>query len=882
MGTGCTVCHIKSVLPDSKCEIDTSFYRAQSSHTLRDPNKKKHKSPVVNEIKQKDFIREAATALVTNKHKTPEDIENILKTLKGHFIFQNLDNDSQMAIIDHVKHYALGPKEVIFKQGDPGMSFFCVAKGRLEILCDGERSVIGPGTGFGELALLDDRPRTATIRTIEACSLWGVDRKTFNASLKRLNELNYAENKSFINSMAIFLPLNSNQREMMVSSLVTQKWICGQTIIKEGELGDLLYIIKEGFVICYENKQEKRHLVKGQYFGEQALLYDTPRTATVIAGSDVKVLSIAREALMIILGERYEYILYHNTQLIAIDKSSVLKSLSSSQVSILLKCMRFVKYKAGEVVIKRGSQKCEKLVMVLKGSIRGPINEMVVYSCIGDKEVANKDRSVYMVDYVAMADSDVGEVEVSELEKELGGEISQIAISNEANCIIEKVHLFRDLSIEKVKSLAMSLRLHHYDDGDTIVQQESPGEVFFIIKSGVVRVYKNGVYIRDVTKNDYFGERALLYNGFRTAAVVATGPVDCWVLSKGVFDEILDEKAKKTLQKRIEQQDLSISLDDLVPIKILGTGMFGNVILTRHKTSKILYAIKTISRNKIQSLDIYDNLVLERRIMLQLDHSMTIKLIKTCKDWNRIYFIMDFVNGQDLFDVLITLQTVREESAKFYAACLVVIIEYLHDRNIVHRDLKPENIMIDEDGYPKLIDFGTAKIFSGRTYTTLGTPHYMAPEIIIRNGYNSSVDLWSLGIMIYEIIFGKVPFGSEEEDTKIIYEKILENKLDLRQSPYNGTNYKSFIKQLLSTNPAARTGGSIEKLRLHPWFMNFNWKRLSQRKLKPPYIPKVVDYNTVLAFEKTIQEHIGDIEFSEAVGTRRVSLVEPDDWDSEF
>jgi cGMP-dependent protein kinase len=190
--------------------------------------------------------------------------------------------------------------------------------------------------------------------------------------------------------------------------------------------------------------------------------------------------------------------------------------------------------------------------------------------------------------------------------------------------------------------------------------------------------------------------------------------------------------------------------------------------------------------------------------------------------------------------------------------------------------------MIDEDGYPKLIDFGTAKIFSGRTYTTLGTPHYMAPEIIIRNGYNSSVDLWSLGIMMYEIIFGKVPFGSEEEDTKVIYEKILENKLDLRQSPYNGINYKSFIKQLLSINPAARMGGSIEKLRSHPWFMNFNWKRLNQRKLKPPYVPKVVDYNTVIAFDKTIQEHIGDIEFSEAIGTRRVSLVEPDDWDLEF
>jgi Serine/threonine protein kinase len=102
---------------------------------------------------------------------------------------------------------------------------------------------------------------------------------------------------------------------------------------------------------------------------------------------------------------------------------------------------------------------------------------------------------------------------------------------------------------------------------------------------------------------------------------------------------------------------------------------------------------------------------------------------------------MEYVKGQDLFDVLMLVQTIREESAKFYVACLLLTIEHLHDRNIVHRDLKPENIMIDDEGYPKLIDFGTAKIVNGRTYTTVGTPHYMAPEIILRNGYGSSIDL---------------------------------------------------------------------------------------------------------------------------------------------
>ena len=87
------------------------------------------------------------------------------------------------------------------------------------------------------------------------------------------------------------------------------------------------------------------------------------------------------------------------------------------------------------------------------------------------------------------------------------------------------------------------------------------------------------------------------------------------------------------------------------------------------------------------------------------------------------------------------METVREDSAKFYIGCLLIIVEYLHERNIIHRDIKPENIMIDDEGYPKLIEFGTAKIVTGRTYTTVGTPHYMAPEVIMRSGYNTSADL---------------------------------------------------------------------------------------------------------------------------------------------
>ena len=168
--------------------------------------------------------------------------------------------------------------------------------------------------------------------------------------------------------------------------------------------------------------------------------------------------------------------------------------------------------------------------------------------------------------------------------------------------------------------------------------------------------------------------------------------------------------------------------------------MFGNVFLVADKNRSRLYALKTVSRKKIERYEIQENLILERKILLQLDHMLILKLVRTFKDARRIYFLTEFVRGLDLFDVLRQLNLVSDRDSKFYTACLILMFEHLHERDIIYRDLKPENVMVDEDGYPKLIDFGRAKIVQGRTYTVVGTPHYMAPEVIVGKGYSLAAD----------------------------------------------------------------------------------------------------------------------------------------------
>jgi cGMP-dependent protein kinase len=184
---------------------------------------------------------------------------------------------------------------------------------------------------------------------------------------------------------------------------------------------------------------------------------------------------------------------------------------------------------------------------------------------------------------------------------------------------------------------------------------------------------------------------------------------------------------------------------------------------------------------------------------------MILKLVKTYKDERRVYFLTEYVKGMDLFDVLRGMGLCNDADAKFFTSCLVLILEHLHERDIIYRDLKPENVMVDEMGYPKLIDFGTAKAVRGRTYTIVGTPHYMAPEVIIGKGYGLNADFWSVGVMLYEFICGGVPFGEEEEDPYAIYEKVLERRL--RFPNFLDANFpaKEILEVFLNKSPQMRT-----------------------------------------------------------------------------
>lgn len=831
---------------------------------------------------------EAVSAQIQTVPKSNVSLDLIRGSLAKHFIFRNLKSSYLSVIIHHMKLYNLSHSELIFEQGCPGSNFYIVAKGKLEVVVNNHRvKILSSGDSFGEMALLHDTPRTASVYTISACSLWTLDRDTFRKTVEALELANYEENKQFIESIPIFASLSQSQKETLVHSLTTQNFIPGSVIVHEGDPGDLLYIIKEGIVLVTKGKQEVRRMGKGFYFGEQALLNSSFRTATVTAVDNVKCVAISGSKLTKVLGSDLQRIIHTNSIRIAVEKNENLQKLMKAQIESLVSTMKIQSFNEGDTVITQGPH--NTMWVVVRGSLVNAKNKI----CIGKVfDTVNADSLVYgngvlENDIKATEETTVAVITKEEFEKVLGGNFQEITSNNDALNVLCRIQVLRGINRASMENIIKVLKTVEYADGEVVVEQNDPGEAFFIVKTGKAEVYKDGSNVRTVSKHDYFGERALLFNNFRSATVKAKGSLTCWVIFKSEFTGILEESIKKQLLSRIELQDDTVKLTDLAIVKPLGRGMFGDVFLTVHKEKQILYALKSVDRRKISAYQIHENILLERKILLELDHIFIMKLIRTFQDQYRLYFLLEFIDGMDLFDVLRVLGLLSESDSRFYTACLLTIFGHLHEREIIYRDLKPENIVVDEDGYPKLIDFGTAKFLKGRTFTIVGTPHYMAPEVITGHGYSLSADYWSLGVVTYEFLYGKVPFGEDESDPYTIYEKVQENEVEFPRWSDKKVKCKEFILQMLSKNPGKRLGGGLEHIKNHLWFHGFDWDKLLSKLTTPPFLPKVKDLSEVIvekiAKGRDLQDVIARAEAKVNIPqNKKRSKDIPAGWDKEF
>ncbi|KAI0114963.1 Pkinase-domain-containing protein [Daldinia grandis] len=281
------------------------------------------------------------------------------------------------------------------------------------------------------------------------------------------------------------------------------------------------------------------------------------------------------------------------------------------------------------------------------------------------------------------------------------------------------------------------------------------------------------------------------------------------------------------------------SLTDFDLLRTLGTGSFGRVHLVQSKHNQRFYAIKVLKKAQVVKMKQVEHTNDERRMLGEVKHPFLITLWGTFQDPKNLYMVMDFVEGGELFSLLRKSGRFPNPVAKFYAAEVTLALEYLHSRNIIYRDLKPENLLLDRHGHLKITDFGFAKRVPDKTWTLCGTPDYLAPEVVSNKGYNKSVDWWSLGILIYEMLCGYTPFWDSGSPMKI-YENILRGKV--KYPPYVHPDAQSLLELLITPDLTKRLGnlyGGSQDVKTHPWFAEVTWDRLSRKDIDAPYTPPV-------------------------------------------
>jgi len=327
-------------------------------------------------------------------------------------------------------------------------------------------------------------------------------------------------------------------------------------------------------------------------------------------------------------------------------------------------------------------------------------------------------------------------------------------------------------------------------------------------------------------------------------------------------------------EKKNKKGKSKVTFENFEFLKTLGKGTFGKVILCREKATNQLYAMKILKKEVIIKKDEVEHTMTEKRVLQKTDHPFLLTLKYSFTTVDRLCLVTEFVNGGELYFHLARERAFSEDRTRFYGAEIISAIEYLHKKAIIYRDLKLENLLLDKEGHIKIADFGLCKEDIRKDDTTktfCGTPEYLAPEVLQDYEYGQAVDWWGLGIVMYEMMIGRLPFYNQNTDT--MFGNILVEDVRFPRNVNISGECRELLLGLLVKDPARRLGGGpsdAQEIKSHPFFDSIDWPSLEQKKIPPPFKPQVLSETDTRNF---------DIEFT----GESVELTPPDQDDpSEF
>ena len=719
----------------------------------------------------------------------------IVSALSKNYLFCELTISEINSLIQKLFFYVAEENQTIITQGSKGSLFFIINSGYVNVIINGEiKRKLEQEDCFGELALLSDSVRKASIQTISKSSFWVLSSGNFFAGLRKLNACKIDKNRKLISSTFLFKGLTNGQIDEISKLARSLFFKNGDKIIEEGDTDENIFILKSGIVSFYKGNQKVFDIDKsGEIFGEGSILHKGKRMASCLAVGLAEVIEIHLDILKGVLGESFEEIILKSVAKSSILSDTYLRFLSEQKVNELCYGLVWKKFKDKDVVILRKYQKITTFRIVCCGELasKDPLVPVIKsYSVIG---MGNEtERNLKPVNYHSNGNSIIGEIQIDDLNKLLKIDTISLCAVTDRIQLIYSMSFLSDLSLDSVKILCDEMSHYKVLKDTKIFAENDKNSKVYLVRSGTFEVRrKNGTVARLITKNEIFGETCL-YKDFSTVSVICVQDGEMFSIGRSVLKTFPEYSKLFRESKRRFCYQKEVNLNTMMVIGSSYSSFNRDGFYIQDTTDNSHYHLTLISKSNLQNEKECNRLVSEKNIMIQVEHKLLMRFVDSSVDKYNIYFISELF----LSIPLKNLMPLNIKHANIILVHLIKILEYLHSRDIIYRDLCPENVIISNKSLPCLWNFKNAVRVKNRSYSKVGNYFYRSPEMILGRGYTKATDIWSLGILTYEVIFRDLPFDLEYTDSPVdAYEKIL--KMDLKGSENKDQTILNFIKGLL-------------------------------------------------------------------------------------
>ena len=741
----------------------------------------------------------------------------ISRALSVNPLFRGLTPTDYELIYKCTRLYAAEGNKFIFEQGSIGASFFIINSGRVELYEDNSsKGILSKENSFGHISLFSDFKHPATIKTLSHCSFFTLKIDQLLSILRSVSLREYDNIKDCVSNAKIFSNLSGKQKGEVSKKAMLARFSNKDAIFLEGEKGDILYILKSGIVAFKKNNNLLNQLsTLGEIFGEGSLLTGNPRRASAVAYGEVELVIIDKKSLSDILGVKFKESLLKNIALYSLRSDSCFDFFNKIELQKILEKCKWKEYEKNTIVFPQPRTKDIKIICT--GYLKCENNHRFYsYQVIGMNNA--NEKALCSSSYIADDKSIIGEVELTDIQTLMGVTIEalfeQISTGNFLRC----TRLFRDSNLVSIKTISGQMTLKKYQQGETIFNANDRLENLFVVYSGNIEIRnKKQKIVKVLQQHEILGEFCLI---LPLADVTATATVysELYEIHKSALETLpeIEIFTRKALRRTLKEIDLK----NLFFVSAIPSSSKRMKYCVMQRGDKSLYDLTVIPFHYLSTtVDCYA-LVNEKEVYINTDHELIQNLIYYTADEVNAYLLHEHINGCALREVL----PVSEDITKIIISFLVLTVHYLHEKNIAHRNISTDNIIVDSHWYPYLTDFKWAHFCADKTYSKVTDPFYRSPEMIEGRGYTKATDYWSIGVVMYELIYKRLPFGINDSDSPIeAYQKILEGKSGL--SIGQETNNCNRLIANLLVREDKRYG--FEAIRNSPWMSQFNFDGLT-------------------------------------------------------